>query len=315
MKKYVITAAVVCLPAAVWAWQGSMAAINLSTQALHSAIEQATRHKGEDTPIVRLGAREIAAARALPETQQVALMRELAAATKAVVMSSAFQSAHDAYIAREYKAADHGLKVKSGDQMLAGVGTDDGNAEFMLKVQRDMAASIIQVMMDSKIDDVRMMFDASVKDWTRDANNARRSAKDRAKYQKLVDGAQKIEGLSATDPVKFRRGYAVLRSAENDGLDTEEALFGGAASAENEAAQLMWDKHNLRGGLKRVLSQIVAEAPTVDFAAATTMKDRTSIFVNPTYEKKSLTWKAMYRAGKAPTAAGVEFAKAWLKEL
>jgi hypothetical protein len=37
--------------------------------------------------------------------------------------------------------------------------------------------------------------------------------------------------------------------------------------------------------------------------------------VNPAYEKKSVIWKAMFRAGKGPSAAGVEVARAWLKEL
>lgn len=92
-------------------------------------------------------------------------------------------------------------------------------------------------------------------------------------------------------------------------------MFGQQASAQKDNEQLMWDEHNLRGGLKRVLTQIVAEAPTVDFAAQTVQKGSVKVFVNPSYEKKSITWKAMYRAGKGPTAAGLEIAKAWLKEL
>ena len=96
---------------------------------------------------------------------------------------------------------------------------------------------------------------------------------------------------------------------------TEEALFGAQASSQKDNEQLMWDQHNLRGALKRVLAQVVAEAPTVDFAAQTVQKNSSVVFVNPAYEKKSIVWKAMYRAGKAPTAAGVEVARAWLKEL
>lgn len=57
------------------------------------------------------------------------------------------------------------------------------------------------------------------------------------------------------------------------------------------------------------------ETVCVDFAAETVQKGSVLVFVNPAYEKKSLTWKAMYRAGKGPTAADVEVAKAWLKEL
>jgi len=112
-----------------------------------------------------------------------------------------------------------------------------------------------------------------------------------------------------------RRGYAVLLSASNDGPDTEAAVFGAMASSKDENEQIAWDKYNLRGALKRVLTQAVAEGPTVDFAAATVQKSGVRVFVNPVYEKKSATWKAMYRAGKLPTAAGLEIARAWLKEL
>jgi hypothetical protein len=294
-------------------WQGGMASVGLTTPGLQSVIEQATRQTADSPAFVHLGTRVLVAARALSEAQQVALMRELGAAARAIVMTPAFQSAHDAYIAQEYKAVNHGLKVKSTEQALAQIGTKDGNAEFELKMKRDMAALYVDFAMQSKIEDLKMMFDESLKEWTKDANNTKGS--DRAKYAKLVARAQTIKDLSASDPDKFRRGYAVLRSAEADGLDTEEAVFGAGVSAEKENAQLMWDKHNLRGALKQALSQIVAEAPTVDFAAQTVQKDSTRVFVNPAYEKKSLAWKAMYRAGKAPTAAGVEIARAWLKEL
>ena len=40
----------------------------------------------------------------------------------------------------------------------------------------------------------------------------------------------------------------------------------------------------------------------MDYAAATVQKSGVRVFVNPAYEKKSRTWKAMYRAGKLPTA-------------
>jgi hypothetical protein len=33
------------------------------------------------------------------------------------------------------------------------------------------------------------------------------------------------------------------------------------ASSPKDSEQLIWDQHNLRGALKRVLSQVVAEAP------------------------------------------------------
>jgi hypothetical protein len=313
MKKYVVTAGLLCLPLAILASQGGIAAIGLTEASLQAQIERAARQQGDDLVLPSIGATPLAAAMALSGAQQASLMRELAAAARTIMMSPAFQSAYDAYIAKEYEAVNHGLKVKSGEQMMQQIGTKAGNAEFELKMKRDMAAVYVQMAMELKIEDLKMMFDASLTEWTESANKAKGS--DRAKYTSLVSKAQSIKGLSTSDPDKFRRGYAVLRSAEADGLDTEEALFGAQASSKNESEQVMWDKHNLRGRLKRVLTQIVAEAPTVDYAAQTVVKNRTDVFVNPAYEKKSVTWKAMYRAGKGPSTAGLEIARAWLKEL
>lgn len=313
MKKYVVTAGLMCLPAAILAFQGGISAIGVTESALQSQIERVSRQKGDGLAISVLDSKQLAAARALSEPLQVALAKELATAAKAIMMSPAFQSAHDAFIAKEYKAVNHGLKVKSLEQAAQQATSKDGAAELELKMKREMSAIYVQMAMETSIENLKMMFDASLKDWSEQANKPK--ASDRAKYAKLVTRAQAIKDLSASDPDKFRRGYAVLRSAENDGLDTEEALFGAQASSQKDNEQLMWDQHNLRGALKRVLSQVVAEAPTVDFAAQTVQKNSSRVFVNPVYEKKSVTWKAMYRAGKGPTAAGLEIARAWLKEL
>lgn len=313
MKKYVIAASLICLPVALVAWQGGMAAIGITQSGLQSQIERATRQYGGALTLPNLGSKPLAAAKALSEPEQVALMRELATAVKTIMMSPAFQSGHDAYIAKEYKAVNHGIKVKSMEQSAMGATSKGGAAEFELKMKREMAAMYVSMAMEPRIEDLKLMFDSSVKDWTEQANKPKRS--DRAKYAKLVKQAEAIKDLSVSNPDKFRRGYAVLLSAEADGLDTEEAVFGAQASSQKDSEQLAWDEHNLRGLLKRGLTQVVGEAPTVDFAAQTVQRGSSRVFANPAYEKKSLTWKAMYRAGKGPSAAGLEVARAWLKEL
>lgn len=313
MKKLVIAALLVCLPVALVAWQDGMAAIGITESALQSQFERATRQKGDGLMLSILAPRALAAAKALSEPQQTALMKELATTAKTIMMSPAFQAAHDAFIAKEYQAVNHGLKVKSLEQAAQGMTSKAGTSEFELKLKREMAAMYVQLAMQTKIEDLKMMFDASLKDWKEEA--AKPKGSDKAKYTKLVTQAEAIKDLSVSDPEKFRRGYAVLRSAEADGLDTEAALFGAQAGSQRDNEQLMWDQHNLRGALKRVLTQVVAEAPTVDFAAQTVQKNSSRVFVNPAYEKKSVVWKAMYRAGKGPTAAGVEIARTWLKEL
>ena len=313
MKKYLVAVGLICLQVALAAWQGGMTAMGITPSGLRSQIERATRQKGDGLTLSILSPAQLVAAKLLPESQQAALMKELAIAAKAILMSPAFQSAHDAYIAKEYQAVNHGLKVKTLEQVAQGATSQAGASEFELKMKRELSAIYVQMAMQTKIEDLKMMFDESLKEWTKEA--AKPKGSDKAKYTKLVTQAQAIKDLSVSNPDKFRRGYAVLRSAENDGLDTEEALFGAQASSQKDNEQLMWDQHNLRGALQRVLTQVVAEAPTVDFAAQTVQKSSSRVFVNPAYEKKSLTWKAMYRAGKAPTAAGLEIARAWLKEL
>lgn len=313
MKKYLVAASLVCVPAALLSWQGGMAAIDVTESALQSQIERATRQKGDGLMLSMLGPKQLAAAKALSEPMQVALMKELGAAAKAIVMAPAFLAAHEAYIAKEYKAVNHGLKVRDFEKLANE--SQATEADLMQAVQRQMAAVYVQMAMNTEMNNLKTMFDVTVADWTKDANRPKRSAKDKAKDAKLLAGAQAIKDLSVTEPDKFRRGYAVLLSTAADGPDTEAALFGAEARGQKEEAQLMWDKHNLRGAIKRVLTQAVAEAATVDFAAKTELKGGVLVFVNPAYEKKSLTWKAMYRAGKAPAAAGVEVARAWLKEL
>lgn len=313
MKKYLVAAGLMCLPVAGVAWQGGMATMGITDAGLRSQLERVTRQKGDGLTLSVLSPVQLLAAKALTEPQQAALMRELGTAAKGILMAPAFMAAHDAYIAKEYKAVNHGIKVTTLEQAAQGATSKGGMSEFDLKVKREMAAVYVQMAMETKIEDLKMMFDASLQEWKENA--ARPKASDKAKYAKLVTQAEAIKGLSVSDPDKFRRGYAVLRSAADDGLDTEAALFGAQAGSQQDAEQLAWDKYNLRGALKRVLTQAVAEAPTVDFAAQTVQKSGSRVFVNPAYEKKSLTWKAMYRAGKGPTAAGLEIARAWLKEL
>ena len=65
MKKHVITAGLICLPVAVLAWQGGMAAIGVTESGLQSQIERATRQKGDGLTLSILGPKELAAARAL----------------------------------------------------------------------------------------------------------------------------------------------------------------------------------------------------------------------------------------------------------
>ncbi len=67
--------------------------------------------------------------------------------------------------------------------------------------------------------------------------------------------------------------------------------------------------------IKARLQEYLQVAATVDFNAKLTEPDKYKIkkFVNPAYEKKSLKWKAIYRAGKEVNDVVTSFVKEWLK--
>lgn len=65
--------------------------------------------------------------------------------------------------------------------------------------------------------------------------------------------------------------------------------------------------------VKARLQEYLQLAATVDFSAKLTGSGKKQTFVNPVYEKKSLKWKAIYRAGKEVNDVVTAFIKEWLK--
>lgn len=65
--------------------------------------------------------------------------------------------------------------------------------------------------------------------------------------------------------------------------------------------------------IKSRLQEYLQISSTVDFNAKLTGTGKKQTFVNPVYEKKSLKWKAIYRAGKEVNDAVTIFVKEWLK--
>jgi hypothetical protein len=66
--------------------------------------------------------------------------------------------------------------------------------------------------------------------------------------------------------------------------------------------------------IKARLEEYLKLASTVDFNAAVTANGRKKTFSNPAYEKKSLKWKAIYRAGKDVNTSTTVFAKEWMQQ-
>ncbi|MEQ1675640.1 MAG: hypothetical protein ABL876_02990 [Chitinophagaceae bacterium] len=65
--------------------------------------------------------------------------------------------------------------------------------------------------------------------------------------------------------------------------------------------------------IKKRLQEYLQLVATVDFTAKLTGSGKKQTFVNPAYEKKSLKWKAAYRAGKEVNDVVTAFVKEWLK--
>jgi len=150
-------------------------------------------------------------------------------------------------------------------------------------------------------------------DWERQSKstNAQTAANGRNLYSK----AKVLQPLIASNPEQFKRGYVVLKSIDMGGAGDLASLESSGNRVRQEQEQENWNKHNLRAVLKVKLNGFIQIASTVDFAAQTVQQGRVVKFVNPAYQGKPDIWKACYRAGRAPTAAAIEFARGWAKEL
>ena len=251
----------------------------------------------------------VAAAYALSDSAQAALVDTVGAAVKSLVMSPAFATKHNEYIKNEHKAVDHGIKgIVSMEDMLKKNDLKSLEAyqrNAMVKMGVDIAATLPG-------EGLKQELASELKRWRTYAADPKNS--NRAKYQKLVGVAQTIESLPGSDE-KFRRGYAVIKSIDNGGPDTEAAVYAIHARFKQEEEQAAYDKYSLSAQLRAQLTNFIATASKVNFSAATVEKDGKTMFVNAADEKRSNLWKACFRAGEAPTAAAIKLAKAWLSEL
>jgi hypothetical protein len=303
--------ALLCVPAVMMGWQGYMGSLGITQGALEKEAEKAVRYYSQVDAVPWFGAKTRDAAKALSEQNRAAAVREILGAVKAIVMSKPFMDAHAEFVKKEHSGVDHGIKVLTPEEkykaMMAG-----GDAAID-EATKQMAMQMAQMLMNLPAAQLAPMFESDMGDWERQSKST--NAQTRAKGQKLYAGAKAIQGLAASEPVKFQQGYAVLKSIDMGGPDNLAAIQGGANQQQMEQEQSNWNKFNLKLVMKARLSRIVKEAATVDFAAQTVQQGNAVKFVNPAYERRSSTWKAMFRAGKAPTAAMSEFANAWLKEL
>lgn len=267
------------------------------------------RSNGDWDQLPYLPRAAVTAAYALGEPARVALVETVGSAMKALVTSPAFVAGHNEYIKKEYQAVDHGLKGVVGVE--AAVKTNDLAALEAIRI-REMVTMGVDTIMSSPPQYRKEEFMRELPEWK--ANAATLKGSEQAKFKKMVAVAQPLEALPADDE-KLARGYAVIKSIESDGPDTEAAVFAMHQRVKQEREQLAFDEHQLSGELKQQLTAFVAIASKVNFKAPTVEKGGKTRFINAADEKQGALWKACFRAGEAPTAAALKLARAWLAEL
>jgi hypothetical protein len=278
-----------------------------ATQVLRGRIN--ARGNGDWDQLPYIPAAATAAAYGLSDSARVALVETVGSALKTLVTSAAFLAEHDAFIKSEHQGVDHGIKgalniddaVKKNDLKAI----EAYQSRMMVMITVDQVATMPPDMLKADLME-------NLPKWKQQAANVKNS--ERAKYQKMVAKAQAIESLPPADE-KFKRGYAVIKSIDADGPDTEEAVYATHARFKQEQEQAKYDAHSLKGQLKQQLTTFIAIASKVNFNAPTVEKNKKTMFVNAADERQGAIWKGCFRAGEASTAAAIKVAKAWLAEL
>lgn len=296
------------------AWQFDLSTLGLTPKDIDARVSGGLRDESSELQVPWLSQNAIKVARGLSEADRVAAVNAIGAAMKALVNTPAFQKAHDESVKLGHKGVNHGIKVQSQEEMMQAMRTGKPGVDPIAEMQKQMMAQTVLQLRGNPLSSLQAMHGDSLKSWTRQAQTST-NPKYKAKYQKLAAKAAEIQPLIASNPEQFKKEYTVLYSIDNDGPATDEEIVLLANKGKLEEEQRNYNKYNWKTVLKKKLQTLIAQAATVDFAAPTTEVGGKKKFVNPAFERKSALWKAMYRAGKAPTTAAAEFSKAWLKEL
>ena len=296
------------------AWQFNISTLGLTQKDIETRASGGLRDDSNELQVPWLTPDGRNAAKALSEADRAAAVQAIGTAIKTFVTSDTFQKAHAEGIRLGHKAVDHGIKVYSQEEALKMAMNPKPGVDPIADMQKQMMAQGAMQLRSMPIESMKAMFEDSLKSWTRQAQSAT-NPKVKAKSQKMAARAQEIQPWITSNPEEFKKAYTVLYSMDNDGPETEEELVKLASRGKLEEEQRAYNQYSWKAVLKKKLEIIVKEAATVDFAAQTTDTGGRKKFTNPTYERKNGLWKAMYRAGKAPTNAAADFSKAWLKEL
>ncbi|MCC6538034.1 MAG: hypothetical protein IT162_10815 [Bryobacterales bacterium] len=253
---------------------------------------------------------------ALSPEQRTAATQVLGAAVKALVLSSPFRAAWEAEV-KSRGGVNHGVSAEAPAPQAPAQAMDAAKKAILESRVKDaqqfaknkpMPASTLQIIIDVDLSIVAPPDSMMV------ASPAAQKAAV-AKYQE----AKKLlasDAVAAQKAVLDAKLLAAGLAAGSAGVDQAAARTGAQSAADDQRRQqATWNKLQLAPLVRDVLQGLIQTAATVDFAAATVVKDKKVVFVNPAYERKSYDWKLLYRAGQGPTGAAVALAKQVLAEM
>jgi hypothetical protein len=231
-------------------------------------------------------------------------IRELALYARKYVQTPTFEKVYDGWIRQRYGAVNHGIRVDTN----AGATAADvsaamsGAASEMAKAFEQLDANALRMLLTHDLDSLK---------------NSRRDSD-----KQMLERYRRVEGLLLTNLPEARKQYAIAKtmqmSGSTDEAQTQANLAAGAkfaAERKRMEEQRAWDEHNLKAELRRRLTEFIATAESVDFAAPTQRSAGKMVFANAELERKPSHWKVLYRLGKEPAMAAVTVAKQWLREL
>lgn len=158
---------------------------------------------------------------------------------------------------------------------------------------------------------------------------------DRRKYkEQLQESIKQAEANLNSLPAEYRDGVRqsieFLKEQLKAADDPDNPMFSSSAQEyRDQAGEMQLEEHRKRVAewereypedptplVRKRLEAFLELADEVDFGATVTANQSGRlIFDNPAYERKPDTWKALYRAGKAPVDAARDFVRRWLAEL
>lgn len=291
----------------------------------------------------------------MDQSRRVAALQTCLPLLKRFLMSDAVLKTHDAQVATQYGAVNHGVAIpaaalaamKPAAPAKAAPAFTEPPEMARVKQMAEAVQKNPTLMMDPKwmaeYQKLSTVITSKVQtqvaaqkqvqaksEWTTSGVPSASIRYDALRYTKDLSELKK-EVLEAKARAKGAEAQCyedamILANVNADmfRLRTAKCNFESRGKPINEAAldadrkvqaQVLYSQKGAKGVLKNALNEFIQTAGQVDFNAPTASKGMSTVFTNPSHEKQGYLWKAIYRNGKAPTDFAVTFAKSWLAEL